>query len=211
MLATDGLPSDKFGQTNSSATEQLMETLREFESYPIFFVIRLCTTDAETVEFYNGLDQLLERNVEVITDVHSEAEEVFKVNQWINYALPLHWSREMGLRDRLFDMIDERELTKEEMANFLKLIFGEKAIDDLPDPLYDWKAFHAGLTQVVKNEGFVWDPVGKKLKHWIDLKALDKMYGGDGTSGGLRRSTDKTKKSGTTVQADAGGCGCSIS
>jgi len=210
VLATDGLPSDKFGQTNAAATEQLMETLRDFESYPIFFVIRLCSNDEETVEFYNGLDALLERNIEVIQDIHTEASEIFKTNKWINYSLPLHWSREMGLRDRLFDLIDERQLTKEEMINFLRVLFG-KAIDDLPDALYDWKAFHSALTNVVKNEGFTWDPVSRKLKYWIDLKALDKIYGDGGQNGTRNNGLIGGGGGSTATKSEGGGCGCSIS
>merc|ERR1711862_518583 len=214
VLATDGLPSDKFGQTNTAATEQLMDTLRDFENYPVFFVIRLCSTDEETVQFYNGLDNLLERSIEVILDVHTEAEEIYKENRWLTYALPLHWSREMGLRDRLFDMLDERLLTKEEMIKLLQLIFGKKVTNNLPDPLHDWNGFFKGLDGVVKNEGFTWDPVSKKLKHWIDLKALHKIYGEDGgTMGNMKALRTSTGATGGADEREAGGggCGCSIS
>ena len=105
-------------------------------------------------------------------------------------------------------MIDEREWTKEQMIDFLKLLFGGKSIDDLPDPLHDWKNFHTGLTHVVKNGGLVWDPVDKKLKHWIDLKALDRIYG---QGGRLRRSIVKDAITGRgdncSTQADTGGFG----
>jgi len=209
VLVTDGLPSDKFGQTSIASTEQLMYTLRDFENYPIFFVIRLCTTDEETVQFYNGLDQLLERSVEVILDIHTEAKEIYKVNKWINYSLPIHWSREMGLRDRIFDLIDERLLTKEEMIHYLELVFGKQVIRGLPDALFDWKAFHKGLTDVVKMEGFTWDPSSQKLKHWVDLKALDKIYGADGSS--THKLNVNNHGSIKDKGVDAGGCSCSVS
>ena len=62
--------------------------------------------------------------MDVLDDFVGEAEEVYEHNKWLNYALPLHRMREMGFHDRVFDMLDERTLTKSELRDFFRLLFG---------------------------------------------------------------------------------------
>ena len=65
------------------------------------------------INFYNGLDSELELNVEVLDHFAAKAKEVCKHNKYLNYAPPLHRCREMGYHNRLFDLLDERKLTKD--------------------------------------------------------------------------------------------------
>ena len=96
VIATDGLPTDDYGQSNNLARQQLTDSLRELEGLPIWIVIRLCTDEDNVVEFYNELDDNLELNMDVLDDFCGEAAEVYEHNSWLNYALPLHRMREMG-------------------------------------------------------------------------------------------------------------------
>jgi len=175
VLATDGLPSDSRGVSSSHTQMEFQNALRSLEGLPIWIVIRLCTDEDQVVEFYNNLDSELELSLEVIDDFTGEAEEIYEHNKWLNYALPLHRIREMGFSHKLFDLLDERPLTKDELLNFFYLIFGE--FDGIPDPQIDWKGFSNHIAAIVKKEKKQWNPIKKKMMPWIDMYQLSKIYG----------------------------------
>jgi hypothetical protein len=109
ILATDGLPRDNCGVTSAAATRHdFQDSLRSLGNLPVWIVVRLCTDEDSVVEYYNELDGQLEFKLEVLDDFIGESEEVYKHNPWLNYALPLHRIREMGMHHRLFDFLDER-------------------------------------------------------------------------------------------------------
>lgn len=176
VLATDGLPTDSQGRCDSRTKRDFTEALRSLEGLPIWVVVRLCTDEDDVVEFYNDLDAQLELSVEVLDDFTQEAKEVFAMNKWLNYTLPLHRCREMGYHNRLFDLLDERLLSQDELREFLFLIFGEDNFDGVPDPQANWKGFMKSITDIVGREKKQWNPITKKLNPWIDLKKLDKAY-----------------------------------
>jgi len=176
VIATDGLPSDAQGHGGKFFSDQFVESLRSLQSLPVWVVIRLCTNDEEVVRFYEELDTTLELNVELIDDFVDEAREVHKHNPWLNYALPLHRCREMGFHDRLFDLLDERTLTKTELYQFCALLFGG-LWDGVVDPEIDWDGFMQQLGEMLLSEEHQWSPVSKKVQPWIDMKALNKIYG----------------------------------
>lgn len=175
VLATDGLPTDELGHGGPSQQQQFVETLRLLEGLPVWVVIRLCTDDDDVVNFYNDLDEQLELSLEVLDDFCAEALEVYEHNKWLNYALPLHRCREMGYHDRVFDLIDERPLTKGELRDFFTILFGD--IDGVPDPAVNWKGFMEEISNLLQREQKQWNPVKKKVLPWIDLKKLNKTYG----------------------------------
>lgn len=178
ILATDGLPTDEQGYNNSAVQREFVEALRGLESLPVWVVIRLCTDEESVCEFYNSLDDQLELSLEVLDDFLEEADEVYEHNPWLKYALPLHRLREMGYHNRVFDMIDERKLTHQEIKDFCSLLLIDtQPYDQLPDPSADWKEFSRTIKGLLAKQPGQWNPKKKKVTPWIDMKKLDKIYG----------------------------------
>ena len=179
ILATDGLPTDCGGYGGAAIQQQFVEALRGLEGLPVWVVVRLCTDEENVVEFYNDLDGQLELSLEVLDDFLEEAKEVHEHNPWLNYALPLHRLREMGYHDRLFDMMDERPFTHEELREYCSLLLIDKSpSDELPDPSADWKEFSKAVKTLLARQEGQWNPIKKKVTPWIDVKKMEKMYSG---------------------------------
>ena len=179
VLATDRLPSNNYGYSNRETSNEFRDTLRSLEGLPVWIVIRLCTDEEDVVNFYNDLDSQLELSLEVIDDFSGEAEEVYEHNKWLNYALPLHRIREMGFSHKLFDLLDERTLTKEELRQFLVLLFGVDKFDGVPDPQIDWHGFLKRVDKIANSEKKQWNPVKKRLTPWVDVRKMNSVYGGE--------------------------------
>lgn len=177
VLATDGLPSDRYGRSDRSTLNEFRESLRMLEGLPVWIVVRLCTDEDSVVNFYNELDSQLELSLEVIDDFSGEAEEVYEHNKWLNYSLPLQRIREMGFSHKLFDLLDERTLTKDELRQFLYLLFGPDKLDGLPDPQIDWKGFAKRVESIASSEKKQWNPIKKKMMPWVDVRKMSSQYG----------------------------------
>merc|ERR1711972_1018527 len=96
----------------------MVDQLRSLGSVlPLQLVIRLCTDDKSTIDFYNTIDQELEFPLDIIDDIVSEAQEVAYENQnnWFGYTSLLHRVREAGTLCKVLDSIDERSLTPSEV------------------------------------------------------------------------------------------------
>lgn len=181
QIATDGLPSDFHGYSGKSHQQEFVQALRSLEGLPVWVVIRLCTDEEDVVAFYNDLDAVLELSMEVLDDFTGEAEEVYEYNPWLNYALPIQRMREMGFHDRVFDMLDERKLTKSELRDFFYLLFGEEMMDGIADPNVEWHAFCKDVDRLLRQEKQQWDPIKKRMRPWVDLHTMNHMYG-DGSA-----------------------------
>lgn len=83
----------------------------------------------------------------------------------------------MGCHHRVLDLIDERKLTQSELREFCMILMGDKAGHHLPDPTVSWKAFSAALEKEMKDYRLQWDPIKKKMKPWIDIREMNKVYG----------------------------------
>lgn len=180
VIATDGLPTETNVDGHEKNKELFVKAMRSLEGLPIWIVIRLCTDDEHVVNFYNDLDEQLELSLEVLDDFESEALEVYEHNKWLNYTLPIHRLREAGFYDRVFDLIDERALTKSELRQFFMLLFGEENFDSIPDPSIDWMGFLEATERLLRLEGYnslKWNPVKKKAMPLIDTYELNKKYG----------------------------------
>ncbi len=110
-------------------------------------------------------------------DYIGEAKEVFAVNPWLNYTLPTHRMREMGIQNKLFDLLDERKFTLSEIYDFCLMLFGTRAFEKVPDPEVDLKGFLKNLARIVDKHRNQWNPISHKPKQLIDVKLIGSMYG----------------------------------
>merc|ERR1712157_655949 len=176
IIATDGLPSDDWGTSGDLQKIEFVNVLKGLEGLPIWIVIRLCTSDHRVVDFYNDLDAQLELSIEVLDDYESEASEIYKHNYWFNYTYTMHRAREMGYTHRLFDLMDERRFTKDEVEIFCKLLFGREEFDDVPSAEEDWKGFHVGLENIIERHEKQWNPMKRRKAKLLSVRQLDKIY-----------------------------------
>jgi hypothetical protein len=177
ILATDGIPTDDYGYSNDAVKREFAQALRSFEGLPVWIVVRLCTDEESVVNYWNQIDSNLELSIEVLDDFTAEAEEIHQHNKWLNYGLPLHRMREMGCYDRLFDMLDERKLAKEELGDFFRLLFGRDLMDGVPEPEVNWDGFVERISSLVQREQKQWNPLTKRLEPWVDIRQLKRDYG----------------------------------
>mmetsp|Transcript_26794 Transcript_26794/g.39993 ORF Transcript_26794/g.39993 Transcript_26794/m.39993 type:complete len:254 (-) Transcript_26794:200-961(-) len=177
VLATDGLPISGKNLSTEEDTQEFVHAMRSLEGLPIWIVIRLCTDEQDVVDFYGKLDRQLNLSLDVLDDFEGEAEEVYEHNKWLTYGLPIHKMRELGFHDHVFDLIDKRPLTKEELKHFLFLLFGEGESVSILDPSADWCGFVKEVEKLLEGGKCQWNPVKKKVMPWIDIKELKKKYG----------------------------------
>jgi len=176
-IATDGLPTDELGYGGAQQNQEFVDSLRLLEGLPVWVVVRLCTDDDKVVDFYNDLDGQLELSLEVLDDFVGEAIEVTNEQPWLNYSLPLHRLREFGFHDRVFDMLDERPLTKTEIRDFCYILFGRESFDGVQDPNIDWDSFSHDMHRLLLLESQQYDPVTKRVSFWINMNRLNRIYG----------------------------------
>ena len=177
VLATDGIPTNLDGESPEEVREEFVKALQSLEALPVWTVVRLCTNAEDVVDFYNSLDYVAGRSLEVLDDYFAEAKEVFRHNKWINYALPIHRAREMGFYHPLFDALDERKLTLGEVKEYFRLIFGADAVDPMPDPCQDFRGFILHSKALLASQPHPFNPIAKKLTPWVDLRKLAWAYG----------------------------------
>merc|ERR1712096_379574 len=90
---------------------------------PVQIVIRLCTDDAETVGFYNKIDDEYELPLDILDDYMSEAQEIMSNGKgWFAYTPILHRIREAGTLCKVLDAIDEAELRPPEVRQMVQLL-----------------------------------------------------------------------------------------
>jgi Domain of unknown function (DUF4149) len=183
VLATDGLPTD-------AEKHEFVSALRSLEGLSVWIVVRLCTDEDDMIQYWNDLDSELELSLEVLDDFESEAKEVYAVNPWLTYGLPLHRMREMGFHHPLFDLLDERKLSLDEVKMFLRLLFGSY---EAPDPEENWMGFCSAVERLLAKEKNLWNPVAKKVMPWIDLNELNRQYILNASVTGSTKSSDSAE------------------
>jgi hypothetical protein len=112
IIATDGEPTDG----------DLVETLRPLQSLPVWLIVRLCTDDERIVNYWNNVDTQLELDMDVIDDLFRESEGVAAVNKWLTYSEPLHRLREFGITVKEFDLLDESQLTGDQIRSVTSMM-----------------------------------------------------------------------------------------
>eukprot|EP00596_Hydrurales_sp_CCMP1899_P002650 CAMPEP_0119044152 /NCGR_PEP_ID=MMETSP1177-20130426/29073_1 /TAXON_ID=2985 /ORGANISM="Ochromonas sp, Strain CCMP1899" /LENGTH=258 /DNA_ID=CAMNT_0007013745 /DNA_START=18 /DNA_END=791 /DNA_ORIENTATION=+ len=86
IICSDGEASDG----------NICEILKQFDTLPVWVVIRLCTDVKEVVDYWNTVDNQIELNMDIIDDQFGEAREINRLNNWLTYGEPLHRLREFG-------------------------------------------------------------------------------------------------------------------
>lgn len=174
VIATDGVDSDY-------TTGEIANKMKEMSKLPVWFVVRLCTDDEDVVKEWNNIDRIVEERLDVLDDILTENKQVVERNPWLNYALPLHQIREFGISIKVFDKIDEKALTPEEIVEFCAhLLGGERGTYNSPygkiDDLMRAIAFvqeKYGITEIY-NPGV---KTGKNhLQPWINTEKLKKLF-----------------------------------
>mmetsp|Transcript_22447 Transcript_22447/g.51732 ORF Transcript_22447/g.51732 Transcript_22447/m.51732 type:complete len:268 (+) Transcript_22447:94-897(+) len=177
-LATDGTPTDSMGYGGPQVQDAFTHALSYLIALPVTVIVRLCTNQDSVVQFYE--DQLDTHNasLDVLDDYTSEARQIFQHNPWLTYGLALHRCREGGLmvgsliHETWMDALDERPLTREELAFALQLFLG---ID--VHHVNDWKRLMDKVQEKLSNEEKTWNPIHRRLTPWIDVKQLNRVYG----------------------------------
>lgn len=111
IIATDGEASDG----------NIADVLRPLKNLPVWIVLRFCTDDEKTIEYWNKLDDDLELNMDVLDDYFGEAEEIHEANPWLNYGEPFHRMREFGVTLKELDKLDESLLSADEMLKICRM------------------------------------------------------------------------------------------
>jgi len=174
----DGLEHKEKGKLGEAERNQefvtALESLSDLKDY-VNVVIRLCTDYQPTLDFYNNeLDTRSDMNIDVIDDHLAEAEEVYEHNPWLNYALVLHRMREMGQANALFDLLDERPLTKDEIRQFCSLLFWGKSAATFTDE--NWDTFLQQTKDIQRRERYLqYNPITKSMTQFINTKRLSMM------------------------------------
>ncbi len=86
--------------------------------------------------------------------------------------------REIGYQHRIFDLLDERPLNKDEVKEFCSLLLGAENFAHCPDVHSEWSYFLRFLSDVLKQEKQQFNPLTQKMAPWIDLSQLKKSFGG---------------------------------
>lgn len=168
VVASDGASTDG----------DVARALRPFHDLPVWLVVRLCTDDDDVVDYWNGIDEELELDMDVLDDLCGEAAEVTSVNPWLVYGVNLHKLREWGTTAKEFDLLDERPFKPVECRNFLNLIFGDAGTVTHPDLGFD--KFMDSIEKAEKNCPPVFDPLRKRYRTWVDKKKIRKAFGDGG-------------------------------
>ena len=158
-IITDGLPTDG----------DLAEAMRPLSRLPVWVVVRLCTDDGEVVQFWSGLDAVVELEVDVLDDLAGEAAECAACNRWLTYAPELHRLREWGVHLKLLDLLDERRLAPVEARDLCALILGG---GPLPHPEADAAGFFAAVAERQRGLRLPYNPVRGRAHPWIDERRL---------------------------------------
>jgi hypothetical protein len=113
-------------------------------------------------------------------------------NPWLTYGMGMHRLREAGLLPDIFNLLDERPFTLDQLHEFCKSLFlGDNSAQQvkLPHPRESLTSFFQTLKIMVDMEEIQWNPIRKKMMPWIDMERLEAIHcRRQGSQRPLRRS-----------------------
>lgn len=165
VIMTDGESSDG----------NLAQAMAPLKALPVHVVIRLCTDQEKVVEYWNNVDNELELQMDVLDDLTGEAQEVTEKNGWFTYGEPIHRLREFGVTVKEFDLMDEIQLSMDQMSRVCRDIYGGD-VKRFPPPEADWKGFIKAIDDETRMQPKVWCPITQKMQPWILKSKLSAIY-----------------------------------
>ena len=111
---------------------------------------------------------------QVLGSLRSEALEVAAHNRWLAYGPPLHLARSFGLRNKLFDLLDEVTLIPSQVKQLCELLLD---CPSLPQPEADYAAFETRLREALALVGPTFDALGAREAPWVCLPELSRQLG----------------------------------
>lgn len=171
-IATDGLPTSPLsGQSTPADQAQLVAILRRLcGELPVQLVIRLCTDEDATVQFYNKIDDELELPLDILDDFASEAKEISdNGNGWFTYTAVLHRIREAGTLCKLLDALDETKFTPRDARKMVELLSNDSIMHAGTD-----RDFIKQVTKMVASAKPVFDPISQKMVPFVNTLKLRK-------------------------------------
>ena len=201
VYVTDRLPVDEDGREGDHVTQAFLETLNLLQGSPVWVVVRLSTDEQRVVDFYNDLDVKMELvsvemsggmtpgqiHLDVLDDYVSEAGAVHEHNAWLNYAYPLHLCRESVVKYPIFDALNDRPLSHDELVDFMTLLFDRNqqawALQPLANPTTHYADFRAEISELNRKTGTLYDPIRRRVVPWIDMGHLDRIYSSQSSTG----------------------------
>eukprot|EP00241_Pyramimonas_parkeae_P007140 CAMPEP_0114273722 /NCGR_PEP_ID=MMETSP0058-20121206/29288_1 /TAXON_ID=36894 /ORGANISM="Pyramimonas parkeae, CCMP726" /LENGTH=316 /DNA_ID=CAMNT_0001393275 /DNA_START=118 /DNA_END=1068 /DNA_ORIENTATION=+ len=175
VLVTDGVPSDESDSSFMHTESLMVKGLRKLcAEYPLFVVIRLCTSNQRVANYFNKLDQEVEFALDVLCNLEAEARQVKAVNPWLTYFPELHAIREGGTNLRLLDLLDERPFTGDEIRKFMQMFMFRTSDPPIPD----WRnaaQFTQALANLNEKMSKFYDPTDRTMKLMIDVSEVHKV------------------------------------
>mmetsp|Transcript_87149 Transcript_87149/g.251330 ORF Transcript_87149/g.251330 Transcript_87149/m.251330 type:complete len:402 (-) Transcript_87149:63-1268(-) len=171
VIVTDGLPTSPIsGESTVADKTRMVEVLRGLcATLPMQLVIRLCTDDSATIEFYNRIDEELELPLDILDDLSSEAAEVAAHgNDWFAYTPLVHRIREAGTLSKVLDAIDERSLAEAEVQQLAEcLVQTTRPMSHLGK-----RQFLREFSQALRGTPRVYDARTGSMRPAVDLRRL---------------------------------------
>lgn len=190
IVATDGMPTTQWsGQSSTQDKRDLTQALRGLSAIDVHLVLRLCTGEQDTVDYYGEVDREIELNLEVVDDLSAEARELNRVgNQLLTYTPLLHRIREGGTFFKVLDVLDERTLTPGEIYLLSQMLLRRSADDGaLPREPNDFCTEVERRLQEATNSGNTYfEPLRRRLAPPMDPSCLRYAMGLTGVTAALK-------------------------
>ena len=88
----------------------------------------------------------------------------------------------MGLKDKIFDLIDERPLVATQVKHLIETLYG---VTGLPEPELDLDEFVQSIGRAQAEVPTVYNPKVRRVTGWIDINRLNNSHGNGGLMGAI--------------------------